>query len=465
MSHSVPMGSETLPDRAMERRLPCAAAFLPASTADQRISMVLLVVYFITSGVTWISGQDDSLMKARLTVGEYSMLLIMMWAVFMTLRDGKVILHPFMAGPICLLLYWTWNSIVATDFGRSYHEVAVHAFAFAGFLALIQCLGRMNVENVIRMGIYWSVTTAGLGMVGIGDMLAINLGMTPINPRGYEGIAIGTFRNAGQAGSYYATALLLGVPLLFVVRGRQRVLLAVAVIICTISVVLTVKRASTIGMLLGYVAVIPALIIAGRLGASLLYVMVGAIGVWIVAVLVALSAEHVTGAFAWRWGRKWSVLGDNPNPQDVAFLVETNFAALQAFADRPWLGVGLSDIGGMYTTHETHNTYMKLLATSGVVGAFIYVFMMIGFIWMIMALGQRDRRLRVFALVAIAMLLGAMVAWGYVYHLRKREFWIYAAFLTALANHIWYSRPRVVITASRESVPGRRRQRVRGQLP
>jgi hypothetical protein len=461
MAHRSRMESHTLADWAMERRLPCAAAFPPASTADQRISMVLLVVYFIASGITWISG-GDSLVERRLTVGEYSMLLIIMWAVFMILRDGKVILHPFMAGPICLLLYWTWNSLVAVDFARSYRELIVHAFAFGGFLALIQCLGRLSFEHVMRLGVYWCVTTAGLGMVGVIDMFALNIGMTPINPHGYEGIAVGTFRNSGQAGSYFATALLVGVPLLFFVKGWQRVVLAVAVIVCTISVVLTVKRAATIGMLLGYIGVVPALILVGRVGTALVYAASGALAVWVGAVIVTLSSEHIRN-FSWRWGYKWSVLTDNPDPRHMAFLKETNADALQALADRPWLGIGLGDVIDVYSWVETHNTYMKMLATSGLIGTSLYVMLMVGFLWMLMSMGRGDRRLRVFAVVAVAMLLGAMVGWGYTYHLRKREFWIYAAFMTAIAAHLRDARPRGMVTAPPGSTPGQRWSRRLGQ--
>ena len=61
------------------------------------------------------------------------------------------------------------------------------------------------------------------------------------------------------------------------------------------------------------------------------------------------------------------------NESDNDFIQENFGAAFVAFNDRPLIGSGLGAFHGVYSSHEVHSTYLKMLGETGIIGTIGYV--------------------------------------------------------------------------------------------
>ena len=106
-----------------------------------------------------------------------------------------------------------------------------------------------------------------------------------------------------------------------------------------------------------------------------------------------------------------------------------------AFEDRPFIGSGIGAFHGVYSTHEVHSTYLKMLGETGLIGTMGYILFMI-FLLRLFKIGKykKENPFSDYIMTMLPFLLGCLLSWSYTYHLRKREFWIMVSVLV-IANY------------------------------
>lgn len=243
-----------------------------------------------------------------------------------------------------------------------------------------------------------------------------------------DGSAVGGFRNTGQAGTYAYTVFMASICSAYAefnTKGRTRrgMLFMVASAVIGGYVFMTGKIAASVGTVISCIG---------------LAVVTGAHGR--VKALVGLSVSIVIGGFGFIY-----MLSTNENlasfltfrtqsristvPDEGGF-VATNFrAAWSSFLNDPFFGSGIGGFQGVFDTHEVHSTYLKMLGETGFVGLVLYGFFMFGLLRTTWRSSKLGGYYGAFLTAMGPVMIGAMVSWGYTYHLRKREFWVVVALI------------------------------------
>jgi hypothetical protein len=116
-----------------------------------------------------------------------------------------------------------------------------------------------------------------------------------------------------------------------------------------------------------------------------------------------------------------------------SFLLKNVDATFPGLRGSPLSGYGLGEYYWESTRkeHEIHSTYLSILAQLGLLGASCYAFYIFILVRSVLLAAGRHSKEALFAFYFSPFLFGLMLSWGYTYHLRKREFWIAFALLTA----------------------------------
>lgn len=310
-------------------------------------------------------------------------------------------------------------------------ELLVHIWAWFGSLIVFNILAKVPEEGpplALHLLLYSTTILAVLGFLH----LFFFPGMFPVPTHG--GV-VGTFRNAGQSGSFMGIVLAVVIPgmLCGMVKPTRLHNLMVAILI--LSLLSATKRAAMIGLGIGYI------------GLLLLLISYGGAKYKKIALQLLLLSLALTPIiyFGVDWGKenieKMSYrlqhkLGEGSFDRFAnSFFSENIGSSFTAFYDKPLTGVGMGNIAGIYTPkYEIHSTYFKIIATGGIVGIVCYMIFMGTWLKSILSNIGTQSREALYLLYFSPFMAGLLVTWIYTYHLRKREFWIVFAIVVLIAH-------------------------------
>ncbi|MDF1723034.1 MAG: O-antigen ligase family protein [Alcanivorax sp.] len=397
-----------------------------------RIISFSLFTYFFLAGITWVGGDAGSGLLGRITFADIFALLMFFSVVVFLLFDSqkKILLPVHYIAYLPYLFILLFSCVFALFPQKGLFEIIVHFFAFAVGVALF------------NLPVYYSMPPSAIVsnvlslLLSAGGLIAfVGLVHFFIFPSWFEGSAgglSGTFRNTGQAGSFFGAYLSLLVPAFLsgFIRFNLRNVLFVFLIVLALA--FTFKRAALIGFLLGYVGLIFVLLFSGskrdkKIGAFLAF-----FSLFFLVFFVAIFSWGIDNVESMRWRYESKVSVDAAQDFADGFFAENLHATWAAFSDSPLIGVGPGNVAGVYTLkYEIHSTYMKVVATTGVFGVIFYSLFLFSFsakVFYSKARGQYNQFLRYFS----PFLFGLIVSWSYTYHLRKREFWILLAIISLM---------------------------------
>lgn len=387
-----------------------------------KLTRALGFLFFLLAGVTWVAGETGQGVSGRITIADLvGLLIIGLWiAACVNEQKFKLRVPDEYKAFIPLFLVFLLGVAFALYPIRGALELVVHLFIFVVSLVLYNLYSRMKPGDAVAAvlgALLWA--GGGLAIVGLIDFF-----IWPSLLPGLENGLTGTFRNTGQAGSFFGTYLAVLLPAFL--SGLLRATRVNIVLFLSIffALIFTSKRAAIVGLALGLMLVACQML----LSTSIRDKRIG-VGMIVLTVVVAPLAyymflwglDNIEG-MAWRFGRKFSqsaVVGFQEG-----FLMENLRAARHAMSINPLIGVGLANVPGQITeTHEIHSTYLALLGNAGILGFVAYVGFIGTHIWRVVKVRGKSpyaRYLRYY----LPMLAGLMASWAYTYHLRKREFWI-----------------------------------------
>jgi hypothetical protein len=389
----------------------------------------ILFVYFVLSGVTWVAGQAGRGVAGRLALPDL-FLPVLVIGLIATQRTALRLPRLGVAA-MFMLLSFAPGVMLAPQLPAALLEWAIYIYATLGFFIIYNLVVRMPLERRIETMVWWSRAAALLAAVGIYDFVALTVGIPRVSDllgrsmRASSGL-VGTFRNTGQAGSFFVTALAVALPLGTILHDRRRKNeLTIISGILVLALVLSVKRAALLALLVGGTLFILRGLRRREAGRTLAVVAVS------VLLLVPTYRWFTTASAAFRW-RISNKLSSGAT-ETVSRFAASNFEATrEAFTAQPVVGVGLGTIAASGEEFEIHSTFLNVIASGGMVGIVGYIVMVLALFRTVGRPLNDDPRSRRFAKMFLPMLLGLIISYGYTNHLRKREFWITAALVAGL---------------------------------
>lgn len=233
-----------------------------------------------------------------------------------------------------------------------------------------------------------------------------------------------TFRNRGQAGTFmlYFCSIISAYtlsPFFEKHDKRQKNFIKFTLVLSIIFLISTLKLAATIGIFSGFIFFL--------LFKKKWKVLLGFSGVLaILYIFPELFPNRFYNIFVYSVGAKIDLL------KEGNFYYDHYTAAVNCFLDNPILGSGLGGFHKVYHSHEVHSNYLKVLATTGIIGTIGYIF----FIYQILKLFRntsiqsQDNPYKKILASLFPFMIGCAVSWIYTYHLRSREFWLLMIFIT-----------------------------------
>jgi O-antigen ligase len=319
---------------------------------------------------------------------------------------------------VALLILGMWVSRVPL---QTLTEVLVLAFLVVMFFAWENVpLGERQWRCVVTA---WVAATAVVCALGLADYLHFVVGTPKLFERSgiheMAATAIATFRNTGQAGAYVMIVLFVALAY-WVARGGFRwskLWMPLAMTVLALFLALTFKRSAIIGAAIG-LACWGATLLARQprhLGILLLWSLPLTAGLFFF-----LSSPQVTERFLWKWQTFERAL----DPEESGFMYSNWTQAVSSFADNPLLGRGYGGTDYVTDRHEVHSTYLKMLGEGGLLGVIGYLVFMGAVLWYFRHAAFSGTVWQRFLANLAPLLVGALVSWFNVYHLRKREFWL-----------------------------------------
>lgn len=388
----------------------------------------LLFLYFFSAGITWVEGEAGSGISGRVTFADIIGVLLIVLACFQVLTKNRAAL--FIPSEYKWYVPFLFILIVSMIFSAKplvgLLEILVHFYIFVVSLFLINIF-KNNAsgdlfEKLLLLILYSGGALAAIGLLQFFVLPSLFLGV--------HGGLSGTFRNTGQAGAFFSTYLAVLIPgfLTGLIKPRIRNYFILTIIL--MALLFTFKRSAQIGFIVGAALIVLKLLRSSSIRDK----KIGAYVFMAVALLTPLGLvlfywgiENISG-MAWRFSNK--VNANTIQSFSEGFLAENLNGMWKAFTDKPLFGVGPANVAGVYTLkYELHSTYMKIIATTGLVGTLAYVLFMLSFfinIFKARSVNVYGRYLSYF----FPLYIGLVISWAYTYHLRKREFWILFAIIS-----------------------------------
>jgi O-antigen ligase len=414
----------------------------------------LLFVYFCLSGVTWVAGKAGAGISGRVALPDVTMLVLIL---VLLLRNGGSLYLPrlVLAGGVLMLAFGP-GILVSQDPSSSLVEWMVHVFGLLGFFVIYNFAARGNLDQRLDVLTLWVRGGVVLAFIGFYDLAAATIGLPGLAaslgqaPTAQGGL-VGTFRNTGQAGTFFVTVLTTAIPLYRVSTGRRRQEMVIWSAVLVLATVLTVKRSALVALVLGmFLLLLSERSWRGRM--RTLAVSGAAVAIVVPAFLWLQAASP-----QFRWRLESKITSSVAADRLTTFADQNVEATLNAFMERPITGVGAGGVAGIYTAkYEIHSTYLSVLTSAGVLGALAYVWFMVVLFRSCTRPRNGDPRARAFARATFPLMLALMAMYAYTYHLRKREFWVVSALSAAVMAPVAAAsggrRPPALRTPLREPV-------------
>ena len=364
----------------------------------------------------------------RITLADLLGLFIIFSALLMVFMSRKWVAIV----PVPFILYLPFIivlviGVVFSDYPvKGLMEVLIHIYIFIVSLSLFIIFVHRNdllsFEDILG---FILVTGAIIASIGLLQFLFLH----NLFPGKHGGLS-GTFRNTGQAGAFFALYLAMIVPgfLSGFIRPRPRNFIMLFVIV--LALIFTFKRAAWIGFLIGFFLLLVKILFSSSVRDKKIATYCFTLILFLSPVVFGIffwALENVDG-MAWRFQKKISA--DAGKDFIEGFFMENVHAMWSAVLDNPVFGAGAGNIAGVYTKkYEIHSTYMKIVATTGLVGTLLYLFFITVFSVFIYKVGSLRNKYSEYLGYVFPFFVGAAISWSYTYHLRKREFWIFFALI------------------------------------
>ena len=413
-----------------------------------RTSVALVGLFTLLAGITWVEGDAGQGLAGRVAVPDVFGVLIVAYAAVQSLsRSGSRISLPSQYRfYVPLLVVYLISASFSLQPTRAMFEILVHVFIFIVSLAIYSLLSRQSEDNLSQT---FQAALYGAGAVAFVGI--IHFFFFPSMFSGSQGGLSGTFRNTGQAGSYFGLMLALLIPAYLCGFLRANARNTVLLLIIAVALIFTFKRAALIGVLFGAVVLFGRLVVTGgrrqKLIAAIILVAIAPVFLG-VSVLLEYAVENIHGV-SYRLNKKMT--GDALEDFASGFFAENLRASIEAVKMRPFVGIGLSNASGLVTErYEIHGSYFAVLAYSGIFGLAAYLTFLARVMWVVVSGSGLENRCSKYLYYFWPFFIGLIGSWIYTYPLRKREFWIMLAIVS------------VVVTFARESRQHSKRRRERG---
>ena len=253
--------------------------------------------------------------------------------------------------------------------------------------------------------------------IAIYDLIAVNLNWYTVFPNPSKVQGGSSFRYFGQAANYAFTMLCVLIPY-YVSEiakkgsdGDKRIY--IGAIVATLLLMFSTGRISV--LISFFISVLFYVVLFFRDHKKEIFTFFGVVVLFLVLIFIFFPdvIENTILRFQLRISNR--IEGDLGSE----FFVDNIKGALQAFMDNPILGSGLGAFVGVYSIYEIHGTYFKIVGETGLVGLLGYLV----FLGMFLKLCLKKKTL--FFNYFFPFLFGSIMCWGYNYHLRKKEFWLF----------------------------------------
>ncbi len=388
--------------------------------------------FFVLAGITWVQSEDiGEGFSGRLAAGDLVGLVLLFLFLFRLLSFRTPLLYftkEYMYY-VPLLIVFGLGAIFAEYPQKASMEFLIHIFTFLVSFALFNLYRNKSAfrERQDTLEIVFKLLLHAGALLALINLLQFFFFPHMIHTVAQGGIAA-TFRNTGQAGSFFGTYLAVLCPALlsgFIKKNTKNIILFCFVLLAFL---FTFKRAALIGFFVG-IGLIALLGFFSVKRANkkmlLICVVLGAVMFPLFQAFFSWGLDNVSG-MQWRVERKFNrgVL----KKFSEGFAKENILASVDAFESSPLLGVGLGNVAGNFTRKfEIHSTYLAVLGNSGILGCLAYCLFISNFLFQVVRGCKKIPSLTRHALFLeyfTCMFLGLVISWAYTYHLRKREFWI-----------------------------------------
>jgi O-antigen ligase len=301
-----------------------------------------------------------------------------------------------------IILLFLWSFAVITidliDSRKKFYKL-LNLIILSAFFTSVICL--------------WDLTTAFTGLPQI-------VGRT-LESR----IPAGTFKNSGQQGAFLLAFIAVEFSILFSslskhFSNKRLVFIKMTTFITLVCIIFNMKVASLLGLAVSVLLII----ILKRRFSYLFYLSVIAIFIFQAFTHLSKNENRITKRMIYKYNtRVASAYGDYDNSVGSEWMRSNYGAALKAFKQNPILGSGIGGFASLYHKSEVHNTPLKLLGETGIVGtigALIFIFSLLTLFSQSKKKNDFTNFLRLFSI----MMIGCSVNWIYTYPFRKRFFWI-----------------------------------------
>jgi len=364
-------------------------------------------------------------------------------AIGLFLVTSRALVYPKQIYPYLFFII-TLTPGILVSYRQTSTLIELLILVFLGLIFVVLTVQFATSEALNFLIFAFALASLLAAFIGTWNVLSSVAGLPRIpvmNPR--SGIVgIGTFRNTGQAGAYMLISLTVLIPakvsdLYRQFSDYQKRVISYAIPLCVLFLILSIKRASIIGFLVGFSLWGISKLSTGvlRIGklkiASIIYVVV------VVVFLIMLIQFNSIENQSWMNWWQYKIVGGIPAALDMeegSFMYENYSLAFEAFEDNPMFGSGIGGFAGLYMKYEIHSTYIKMIGEAGILGAIGYIVFVILSSRFLLTAAKFKNHYSSFIKNAIPFLIGCFVSWSYTYHLRKREFWIMYAILFIAAS-------------------------------
>lgn len=382
------------------------------------VTILLLTAYCYLAAFTTVEGKAGVGVSGRVIEADFFAIGLFIPALVLV---GRIRTMPSFWFYLAFLGMMLCSLVLSRHPEAGWVEYLVHVFNFAVGVALFNLAANardFSLSDAVYAFFYAS------GAVAVLCLLQFLVFPGWFGGRQIGGL-VGTFRNTGQAGTYFGMGLALFLPALatrLISRNPFNLAVVLLIILCLI---LTVKRAALIGLMVGVAGMLLVAVLTGSVDdrrRNLAFFVLAVMAVPLVMWLLDLATQNVTG-LEYRVRRK--VTNFAVDDFMTRFFGENSSAAMRAFSDNPLMGVGVGNIIGAYTEkYEIHSTPLSILSSSGLVGFAVYGTFIVHWLMTVWRAGTGTLLENRFMRLLFPMLVGLVVSWGYTYHVRKREFWV-----------------------------------------
>ncbi|MFA0110272.1 O-antigen ligase family protein [Vibrio breoganii] len=396
---------------------------------SQRVLTSYIFIYFFLTGITWVYGEVGQGILGRIALSDLFAIPIVSIFIYSSLRINSFVLPEVHRAIMPLFLFFIASSPFALEPDRAIFESIVHLFSFVVSLSLFNLVINRTDFNVKSL---FNAYIDAVGLIALLGLLSFFIFPNLFSNESMGGLS-GTFRNTGQAGSFFGLSLAIIVPGYFsgIINKTPRNLFFTLLIF--FALVFTFKRAAYIGFGLGLFIVLFQMLLSNRAkdkAFAVVILIVSLISLVVLTAIYSWGVEHIDGL---RWRVESKLTSDGVDHFVDNFFSDNLIGAINAFIDHPVFGVGLGSVVGNYTEkYEVHSTYFALLATSGIVGVLLYIYFVVSFFYTLVMSASFKSQFNQYIYYFIPFLTSLFISWGYTYHLRKREFWILIFFISVI---------------------------------